>query len=205
MSDAKTHWDNIYATKTSDQVSWTQAIPETSLDFVHNFNVEKDAPIIDVGGGESRFVDFLLDEGYSDITVLDISEQALQHTRKRLGEKASKVTWITSDVTAFQPSRQFKVWHDRATFHFLTTATQIAQYVRIASRALSQGGYMAIGTFSDNGPTKCSGLNVKQYSEESLHQTLSSVFTKIRCITEDHITPFQTIQNFLFCSFRRKE
>lgn len=205
MSDAKNHWDNIYATKTSDQVSWTQAIPETSLDFVHNFKVEKDAPVIDVGGGESRFVDFLLDEGYSDITVLDISEQALQNTRKRLGEKASKVTWIISDVTTFRPSRQFKVWHDRATFHFLTTATQIAQYVQIASRALSRGGYMAIGTFSDNGPAKCSGLNIKQYSEESLNQTLSNFFTKIRCITEDHITPFQTIQNFLFCSFKRRE
>ncbi|MBT1689795.1 class I SAM-dependent methyltransferase [Dawidia soli] len=205
MSDAKTHWNNIYSTKTSNQVSWTQAIPATSLDLVHTFSVRKDAPIIDVGGGESRFVDFLLDQGYSDITVLDISEQALENTRKRLGAKATNVRWIVSDVTAFEPSRRFTVWHDRATFHFLTTEIQIARYVQIASQAISYDGYMAIGTFSDNGPAKCSGLAIKQYSEDTLSQTLAGSFNKIRCVTEDHITPFQTVQNFLFCSFKRKE
>jgi ubiquinone/menaquinone biosynthesis C-methylase UbiE len=205
MSNAKQHWENIYATKTSDQVSWTQAIPVTSLDMLHNFKVKKNAPIIDIGGGESRFVDFLIDDGYADITVLDISEQALQHTQKRLGGKASRVTWIVSDITTFKPSRLYQVWHDRATFHFLTTEGQIAQYVQIASRAVSQEGYMAIGTFSNKGPAKCSGLEIKQYSEESLNHALMNYFKKIRCVTEDHVTPFQTLQNFLFCSFRRRD
>jgi cyclopropane fatty-acyl-phospholipid synthase-like methyltransferase len=205
MSNTKKHWENIYATKASDQVSWTQAIPTTSLEMLHNFKVEKDVPIIDVGGGESRFVDFLIDQGYSDITVLDISEQALQHTQQRLAEKASGVTWIVADITTFKPTRQYQVWHDRATFHFLTAEEQVARYIEIASQAIPQQGYMAIGTFSDKGPTKCSGLNIKQYSEDSLNHVLMNHFKKIRCTTEDHITPFQTIQNFLFCSFKRYE
>jgi trans-aconitate methyltransferase len=203
MHNAKTHWENIYSTKTSDQVSWTQARPTTSLDFVHSFGIAKDAPIIDIGGGESRLVDFLIEEGFSDITVLDISEQALLNTQKRLGDKASKVNWIVSDITTFTPTRQFQVWHDRATFHFLTAAADVVHYVDIASHALSPNGSMAIGTFSPNGPTKCSGLEIKQYTEETLDQTLRQHFQKIRCITEDHTTPFNTIQNFLFCSFRK--
>jgi cyclopropane fatty-acyl-phospholipid synthase-like methyltransferase len=185
-------------------VSWTQSIPKTSLDFLHSFQLTKDSPIIDVGGGESRLVDCLLDEGFTDITVLDISEEAVTHTKERLGrEKAAKVQWIVSDIVEFMPTRKYHVWHDRATFHFLTTENQIARYVNLASTVIGSKGYMAIGTFSENGPTKCSGLPVRQYSETLLSEVLTEHFKKIRCVTEDHETPFHTFQNFLFCSFRK--
>jgi len=203
MELTKDHWDKIYATRKPNEVSWTQDVPATSLDFIHKFNLPKDATIIDIGGGESKFVDFLLDEGFTNITVLDISEKALQHTRIRLGERASKVNWIVADVTEFRPLQKFDVWHDRATFHFLTTREQTENYVELAARSVSKGGFMTIGTFSTNGPTKCSGLDVKQYSEPELESTLTYYFKKLHCITEDHITPFQTVQNFLFCSFKK--
>jgi hypothetical protein len=204
MDEQKKHWDKIYLTKKSDEVSWTQPVPKTSLDFLHSFQLTKDSPIIDVGGGESRLVDFLLDEGFTDITVLDISEEAVIHSKERLGqEKAAKVQWIVSDVIEFVPTRKYYVWHDRATFHFLTTESQIARYVSLASNFIDSQGYMTIGTFSENGPTKCSGLPVRQYSENLLSSVLTEHFKKIRCITEDHETPFHTFQNFLFCSFKK--
>lgn len=203
MENFKSHWEKIYSTKTANEVSWTQEVPGTSLNFIHGFNLSKNASIIDIGGGESRLVDFLLDEGYTNITVLDISEQALLKTKNRLGERASKVTWIVSDVTEFMPSQKFDVWHDRATFHFLTTKDQVEKYVDLAASFINENGFMAIGTFSENGPTKCSGLNVKQYSETELEKTLTYYFRKIKCLSEDHVTPFNTIQNFLFCSFKK--
>ncbi len=203
MENSKEHWEKIYTTKNANEVSWTQEIPETSLSFIHGFKLPKNSAIIDVGGGESKFVDFLLREGYSDITVLDISEQALKKAQVRLGERASKVKWIVSDVTEFRPLQKFDVWHDRATFHFLTTKDQIEKYIALAAQSVNPNGFMAIGTFSENGPTKCSGLDIKQYSESELEKTLTYYFRKIRCITEDHITPFHTIQNFLFCSFKK--
>lgn len=203
MDTAKDHWEKIYSTKKANEVSWTQEVPETSLGFIHSFNLPKNSAIIDVGGGESKFVDFLLDEGYSDITVLDISELALKKAQLRLGERASKVKWIVSDITEFKPLQKFDVWHDRATFHFLTSKDQIEKYIELAAQSVNPNGFMAIGTFSENGPTKCSGLDIKQYSESELERTLTYYFRKIRCITEDHITPFHTIQNFLFCSFKK--
>lgn len=203
METSKDHWENIYATKKSEEVSWTQDIPVTSLDFLHSFNLSKDASIIDIGGGESKLVDFLLDEGFTDITVLDISEHALQRAKDRLKERALKVTWIVSDIVGFVPSRKYDVWHDRATFHFLTTEKEIGKYVALASDVLNAKGFMAIGTFSENGPAKCSGLEIKQYSEKALLSVLMTHFEKIRCVTEDHITPFKTVQNFLFCSFKK--
>lgn len=203
MDTAKDHWEKIYSTKKANEVSWTQEVPETSLGFIHSFNLPKNSAIIDVGGGESKFVDFLLDEGYSDITVLDISELALKKAQLRLGERASKVKWIVSDITEFKPLQKFDVWHDRATFHFLTSKDQIEKYIELAAQSVNPNGFMAIGTFSENGPTKCSGLDIKQYSESELERTLTYYFRKIHCITEDHITPFHTIQNFLFCSFKK--
>lgn len=202
-SDFKNHWNNIYANKSSAEVSWTQEIPQTSLQFLHSFNLKKDAAIIDVGGGESKFVDFLLAEGFTNITVLDISEQALNKSKARLGERASQVKWIVSDVTEYKPLHKFDVWHDRATFHFLTTKEQIEKYIQLAEKSISSNGYMAIGTFSENGPKKCSGLDIKQYSEADLENTLTYHFKKLKCIHEDHITPFNTVQNFLFCSFKK--
>ncbi|MEP7263308.1 MAG: class I SAM-dependent methyltransferase [Bacteroidota bacterium] len=205
MTDQQNHWDKIYATKRPDEVSWTQDIPKTSLDFVHYANLDKQANIIDIGGGDSKLVDFLLDEGFENITVLDISEQALTRTRLRLGDKANKVNWIVSDITDFHPTTSFDFWHDRAAFHFLTTETQIVKYLSTARQAVKENGFVTIGTFSKDGPKKCSGLDIKQYDETTLTSELENGFEKIKCVTEDHITPFNTTQNFLFCSFKRHD
>lgn len=198
---AKQHWENVYITKEPGQVSWTQEVPATSLDFLHSFHLPKTAGIIDVGGGDSKLVDHLLDEGYRDITVLDISATSLEKAKKRLGKKADRVNWVVSDVLDYKPARKFDLWHDRAAFHFLTKPEQVSKYLTTARNAVN--GYLAIGTFSEQGPDKCSGLPVRKYSEETLTHELEKGFSKIRCITEDHITPFHTKQNFLFCSFKR--
>ncbi len=171
------------------------------MDFIHSFGLSKTAKIIDIGGGDSKLADYLLDEGFENITVLDISSKALDKAKERLGDRAEKINWIISDITEFKPKITFDVWHDRATFHFLTTREQIAKYMETARSSVS--GFLTIGTFSDNGPDKCSGLQIKQYSEETLTAELQNGFDKIRCVTEDHITPFDTKQNFLFCSFKR--
>ena len=198
----KKHWETVYETKQPNEVSWTEDVPQTSLDFIHSFELPKTAKIIDIGGGDSKLVDFLLDEGYENITVLDISEASLKRAKKRLGNKGKKVTWVVSDITLFNPKTKFDIWHDRATFHFLTTQEQINKYLAIARKAVT--GYITFGTFSTTGPNKCSGLTIKQYSEDQLQKELSNGFNKIRCINKDHITPFKTKQNFLFCSFKRK-
>jgi len=199
--DSKTHWELVYETKTPEQVSWTQTVPQTSLDFIHGFGFAKSAAIIDVGGGDSNLVDFLLQEGFQNITVLDISEAAIEKAKARLGKKSDLVKWVVSDITEFKTAEHFDLWHDRATFHFLTSDSQIAAYLQIAGRAIDN--YMVVGTFSENGPDKCSGLPIKQYTENQLQVRLSKDFEKIKCIKEDHITPFETKQNFLFCSFKR--
>lgn len=201
MESRKEHWEKVYQTKQRNEVSWTQELPKTSLDFVHSFNLPKSASIIDVGGGDSKLVDYLLEEGFENISVLDISETAIERAKQRLGEKAKKVNWIACDVTEFEPTTVYDCWHDRATFHFLLNADEIDDYLETARKAVK--GYMVIGTFSDKGPKRCSMLDVHQYSEEELQQELQKGFEKIKCVTEDHETPFHTKQNFLFCSFKR--
>lgn len=196
------HWDEVYKTKEPDLVSWTQEVPKTSLDFIHSFGLAKTAKIIDIGGGDSKLVDHLLDEGFENITVLDISARSLEKAKKRLGDKAQKINWVVSDIINYEPDTRFDIWHDRATFHFLTSSEQVAGYMNTARNAVT--GFLIIGTFSDNGPEKCSGLPIKQYSEEKLTAELENGFIKLHCITEDHITPFNTTQNFLFCSFKRQ-
>lgn len=205
MESSKNHWERIYTTKQRHELSWTQTVPATSLAFLQSFSLTKNSPIIDIGGGESQLVDYLLDEGYTDITVLDISEQAILHTKERLGNRASRVEWVVADVTNFVPTKKYDVWHDRATFHFLTMESQISKYVSVASNFINPHGYLIIGTFSEKGPLKCSGLDIKQYSEQTLQSVLKTRFNKIRCIIEDHLTPFHTLQNFLFCSFRKTD
>jgi hypothetical protein len=199
--EIRKHWETVYNTKGPDEVSWTQAVPQTSLDFIQKFNLPHNAPIIDIGGGDSRLVDYLLQDGYTDITVLDISEYALERAKNRLGQNGDKVDWIVSDIVEFVPAKQYSLWHDRATFHFLTTSDQIDAYLQIAAKAVEH--YLILGTFSKNGPEKCSGLPIKQYSEIDLLETFAKYFKKIDCITLDHLTPFHTIQNFTFCSFER--
>ena len=200
-SNIKQHWETVYETKSPDQVSWTQEIPKTSLDFIYSFGLTKAAKVIDIGGGDSKLVDYLLDEGFENITVLDISAKALDRAKKRLGSRADKVNWIVNDITDFNPDTTYDLWHDRATFHFLTTKEQVAKYMDTARKAVS--GFMTIGTFSDRGPQKCSGLTIKQYNEATLTAELQNGFTKLSCITVDHVTPFDTKQNFLYCSFKR--
>ena len=200
--DRKKHWETVYETKNPDQVSWTQETPKTSLEFIHSFGLKKTAKIIDIGGGDSKLVDYLLDEGFENVTVLDISAKSLEKAKERLGEKANKVNWIVSDITEFEPNMTFDVWHDRATFHFLTTTEEIKKYLKTARKSVN--GFLTIGTFSKNGPKKCSGLEIKQYNEDELTLELKNGFDKINCVTEDHITPFNTTQNFLFCSFERQ-
>jgi hypothetical protein len=200
--ERKSHWENVYSTKQPHEVSWTQEVPTTSLNLIRSFAIDKSAGIIDIGGGDSNLVDFLLDEGYTNISVLDISVEALERAKKRLGAKADSVKWIESDITEFKPTEQYAVWHDRAAFHFLTTPEQIANYVDTAAKAVT--GYLAIGTFSENGPKRCSGLDITQYNEEKLESTFSAGFEKIECLTEDHTTPFNTTQNFIFCSFKKR-
>lgn len=198
----KNHWETVYETKNPNEVSWTQEIPKTSLDFIKSFDLSKKSKIIDIGGGDSKLVDFLIEEGFENITVLDISAKAIEKAKARLGVNAEKVNWIVSDITEFETNETFEVWHDRATFHFLTSEEQIQKYVETARKSVS--GYLTIGTFSENGPKKCSGLDIKQYNEETLTSEMVNGFEKIKCVTEDHTTPFETKQNFIFCSFKRQ-
>ena len=200
--DRIAHWEKVYETKAPNQVSWTQEYPKTSFDIIQSFELPKTSRIIDIGGGDSKLVDCLLNAGYEDITVLDISEKALHRAQQRLGDKASKVNWVVSDITTFKPDRTFDVWHDRASFHFLTEADQISQYVALAISCVK--GYLSVATFSKQGPFKCSGLNISQYSEEELMSVFSSGFHLLDSKIEDHKTPFDTFQNFLFCIFKKK-
>ena len=163
----------------------------------------KTAAIIDISGGDSFLVDHLLKMGYNNITVLDISQAAIDKVKSRLGIKAGKVNWVVSNILDFKTDIKYDCWHDRAAFHFLTTAQEIESYLLIAQKNIKSSGKMIIGTFSDNGPEKCSGLPVKQYDETLLSNTLQKWFSKIKCITTDHITPFKTVQHFLFCSFQK--
>ena len=194
------HWNKIYQEKGPDQVSWTEQVPEIALEWIRKIDLPRSAAIIDVGGGESKLIDFLLKEDYTNLTILDISEAAIQKTKERLGKMVEKVNFIATDILQFKPSA-YVLWHDRATFHFLVSDQEIQQYLNI----LNQSGarHLVLGTFSENGPDKCSGLPVQRYSEESLTKLLKGKWDKINCTTKDHLTPFGTNQNFLFCHFRK--
>lgn len=197
------HWEQIYKTKKIDEVSWYQPTPATSLSFFETFQIDIHARIIDVGGGDSFLVDHLIARGYTDITVLDISETAIERCKARLGEKAAQVHWIVADAATFKATRQYDFWHDRAAFHFLTSEHEIDHYLHTVQQSLSDNGILVIGTFSEDGPTKCSGITIHQYSEKTMTERLQQFFEKIKCITTDHVTPFNTIQHFIFCSFRK--
>ena len=198
------HWENVFATKEETEVSWFQPYPKTSMEFLKLFELPLTANIIDIGGGDSHLVDALLEKGFKNIWVLDISANALEKAKQRLGEKAKQVHWIVTDVTEFVPPVQFDFWHDRAAFHFLTNEEAINKYVSIAEKGIKENGYLVLGTFSENGPTKCSGLEIQQYNEASMSARFEVAFNRIKCVEENHITPFNIVQNFLFCSFQRK-
>ena len=197
----RSHWEKIYLEKSPQEVSWTQDVPETSIEFFNEFKLSKTSPIIDVGGGESKFVDYLLEEGYQDISVLDISENAIKRAMDRLGKKSKNIKWIVCDINDFKPKKKYALWHDRAVFHFLTSDIDINKYVENV-KLYSEN--FIVGTFSTSGPKKCSGLDITQYNK-SLLSKLFEEFMAIKKIEHiNHITPFETTQNFIFCSFSAK-
>lgn len=203
-TNIKEHWDTIYQTKQPNEVSWTQEVPAVSLEFIHKFSIPKTAKIIDIGGGDSKLVDFLLAEGYSNVSVLDISESAILRAQERLGKDANKVKWIVCDILDFRPKEKYDVWHDRAAFHFQTDTAQIEKYLQIVKKSVD--GLVIVGTFSVDGPFKCSGLEIKQYDEQGMKEKFeTSGFQNLACKREDHITPSGAVQNFVFCSFMRAE
>jgi cyclopropane fatty-acyl-phospholipid synthase-like methyltransferase len=184
-------------------MSWTQDAPKISLDFIHACHLSRNARIIDVGGGESKLVDYLLDAGYTDITVLDISANALDRAKKRLGARAADIKWIVQDITEFQTDQLFDCWHDRATFHFLTNPEQISKYAGLAKLHIKESGWLIVGGFSKSGPEKCSGLPVTRFGPDELSTVFSDGFKIRHYEMQDHVTPSGTKQNFIFCSFQR--
>ena len=199
--NTKNHWENVYSGKKLTDVSWYQPTPTVSWQLLQELGVKKNAAIIDVGGGDSLFVDFLVSQGFTDITVLDISSHAIERAKARLGKDADKITWIVGDVLEVTTQRQYDVWHDRAVLHFLTEHADISAYLKKSQSSVRKGGRIIISTFAEDGPEKCSGLTVQRYSESSLSKLFSSVFEKIKCLAETHLTPWGKKQNFIYCSF----
>tara|TARA_Y100000385_G_scaffold182894_1_gene188935 strand:- start:607 stop:1227 length:621 start_codon:yes stop_codon:yes gene_type:complete len=197
----KSHWDRIYDSKQMNEVSWFQESPSTSIDLIKSFNLDLNASIIDVGGGDGFLVDHLLMMGFKNITVLDISSSAINKAKKRLGNNSSLVEWIVSDISKFIPNKKYDLWHDRAAFHFLTESNEIKHYIRSTELHIKQNGNLIIGTFSENGPLKCSGIRITQYSQISLSELFNDMFKVKESFQTDHKTPLNTIQNFTFCSF----
>jgi SAM-dependent methyltransferase len=201
--DARTHWEKVYTTKAPDQVSWYRPHLETSLALIEQSARSRNDSIIDVGGGESTLVDDLLARGFQNITVLDVSQIAIDVTKKRLGQVADRVRWLVADITQAElESGAYNVWHDRAVFHFLTAPQHRVAYVRQVARSVRPGGYVIVGTFGPDGPTKCSGLDIVRYDAESLHDQFGSGFRLIDSSKELHKTPFGTTQQFLYCYCR---
>lgn len=200
----KKHWETIYGTKTQLEVSWYEPIPTTSIKFIEECSLDSNDPIIDVGGGDSLLVDYLVNQHFNAVHVLDISANALNRAKTRLGAESSKVTWIESDILAFDTQESFSLWHDRAVFHFLTDPNEILCYVDLAAKLIRPGGCLVIGTFSTDGPLKCSGIEIKQYDQDSLINTFGTDFHAERFELVQHTTPFDTTQNFIFGKFVRK-
>jgi SAM-dependent methyltransferase len=200
-TDRQAHWQNVYTTKDENAVSWFQDRPETSLEFIAAAGARPDSAIIDIGGGASRLVDALLDRGYSNLTVLDLSEAALAASRKRIGPRAASVKWVAADVTTWEPVGRYDVWHDRAAFHFLTEENDRQAYVSCLKAALRDGGQAIIGTFALNGPERCSGLPVMRYDPANLAAVLGPRFRLLASRVDEHRTPWGATQIFQFSRF----
>ncbi|AMO19707.1 class I SAM-dependent methyltransferase [Flavobacterium columnare] len=199
----KAHWENVFSTKKENEVSWYEKKPETSIQSIEKLNLPKNAKIIDVGGGDSYLIDSLLDLSYTNLYLLDISDKAIERIQKRLQANSDKVHFITSDIIQFIPKEKFDVWHDRASFHFLTDPVLINTYKKIATEGIKENGTLIIGTFATSGPLKCSGLPITQYTATTLKETFESDFKLIENHDIEHETPFGTIQNFIFCTFKK--
>ena len=194
----KDHWENIYDSKALNEVSWYQPIPKTSLNFIESCSLQRNSPIIDVGGGDSFLSDYLLKRDYEDISVLDISSKAIERAKKRQGKLSNKVNWKVSDVLDFSPTKEYAVWHDRAVFHFLRDEKDIKEYINILLKSLAQKGNLVLGTFAEDGPKRCCALDVRRYSFQNFENLLSKYFTIIKTQNVIHKTPFDTEQSFNF-------
>ena len=201
--ERQAHWQNVYQTKDEQTVSWFQKRPYISLDLIHATGVDTGAPIIDIGGGASRLVDALISEGFNAVSVLDLSEKALETSKARLGAEGAQVQWIVADITRWQPSQTYDVWHDRAALHFLTDPKDRAAYVERVLKAVRFGGHVIVGTFAPDGPERCSGLPVVKHDAASLGELLGSSFALADTRRHDHQTPSGAIQKFQFSRFQR--
>lgn len=201
---SKGHWNNVYSSKPTDGVSWYQEHAASSLRLIQQTGVSSSAEIIDVGGGASTLVDDLIKQGFTHLSVLDLSAAALAATKQRLGRHANEVKWIEGDITEVQlPSLSYDVWHDRAVFHFLTDEAERAAYVEAVLKCVKPGGFVIVATFSEDGPTQCSGLPVRRYTADELHDEFGAPFELLRHEKEEHHTPFGTTQNFVYCFCRK--
>ncbi len=203
--NTKAHWDKVYSTKLADAVSWFAPHLETSLKLIHTASTNKEAAIIDIGGGESTLVDDLFSEGYRNLSVLDISQKAIDVAKDRMGQNADSIQWYCADITqASLPEAYFDIWHDRAVFHFLTKQSDRARYIEQVKRSVKHGGYLIMATFGPEGPTKCSDLDIVRYDSKSLHNQFGESFQLLESSTEIHQTPMGTTQQFLYCFCKMK-
>lgn len=204
MSNNKSHWESIYTNKPLTDVSWYQPTPALSLRWIQEALPSKDAAILDVGGGDSFLVDHLLAAGYGNVSVLDISEAAIDRAKVRLGRKADQVKWMVEDIVDFRSKEKYDLWHDRAAFHFLTADEQVASYKQNLLEAMPDNGQLIVGTFSESGPDRCSGINIKKYAKEELAVAFGARFETVQMLNEVHPTPFDTTQNFSFVHLKYK-
>jgi predicted TPR repeat methyltransferase len=202
-TERKAHWEKIYKTKKADEVSWFQPVPETSLKLIDKLNLAPSDRIIDIGGGDSFLTDHLLDAGFENLSVLDVSSNAIARAQERLGHKSALVDFIVSDIVDFDPPYKFDLWHDRAVLHFLTKDEEVRKYVEIIESNINSGGHVIIGVFSTDGPTKCSGIEIRQYNEESMRGLLGEGFEIGETFRVMHQTPFDTAQNFIFSVYTK--
>jgi SAM-dependent methyltransferase len=203
VGDRTSHWENVYATRNAHEVSWYQVRPDTSLGLIAKLGLRASDPVIDVGGGASTLVDHLLDLGFSDITVLDISAAALAAAKARLGSRANAAHWRIGDITRERPAGPYRLWHDRAVFHFLTDQSDRRSYVAALAAAVPSDGHAIIATFAEDGPERCSDLPVCRYSPAGLAAELGAQFDLVEALRDVHVTPAQGEQKFIYCRFRR--
>jgi SAM-dependent methyltransferase len=202
MSAVGDHWEGVYTSKASTEVSWYQRSPSTSIRLITASIASTSDPVVDIGSGASLLADHLLADGLTDLTMLDVSAHALDEVRHRLGDDANGVTFVHADVLEWRPERRYMVWHDRAVFHFLTEAEKKRRYVETMRRALREDGTAVVGTFAEDGPTHCSGLPVSRYSAAELDDVFSASFTPIEHLREEHVTPDGVVQPFTWAVFR---
>jgi 2-polyprenyl-3-methyl-5-hydroxy-6-metoxy-1,4-benzoquinol methylase len=197
------HWEDVYTRKGENEVSWFQESPAPSLELIGRVGATPASAVIDIGGGASRLVDNLVDRGFEDVTVLDLSETALGAAKTRLGSRAAQVHWIVADATVWEPKKAYDVWHDRAAFHFLTEDRDRAAYVARLERAIKIGGHAIIATFALDGPERCSGLPIVRYDPATLGQAIGRAFQLVDTRRHAHVTPWGSDQSFQFSVFRR--